>query len=150
MNHKRGEGTTWDRQSGNSHACQWLSQQPGRKFGQPSLILCCEPEQDLAITFLLGGSCRCQSGCTKYVTHEQESVLNPNPVKSWSIALWCRMVCGHSKTAVSFCLYLCIAASKGRQANWCVGFKCVGSVYQKRCAASTANFKLAHFEMVII
>ena len=50
--------------------------------------------------------------------------------KSRSIVLGSRMGCGHSKTAVSWCLCLSIAASKGRDATWCVGLMCLGSVHQ--------------------
>jgi hypothetical protein len=37
----------------------------------------------------------------------------------------------NSKTAVTLCLCLFITASKDRDATWCVGFKCVGSVHHK-------------------
>ncbi len=57
----------------------------------------------------------------------------------------CRMVCGHSKRAVSFCLYLCIAASKGRDATWCVGFKFVGSVQQKLWRSLDRKFQVDSF-----
>ena len=50
--------------------------------------------------------------------------------KPRSIVLGSPMGCGHSKTAVSWCLCLCIAASKGRDATFCVGFKCLESVHQ--------------------
>ncbi len=80
----------------------------------------------------------------------QESVLNPNPVKSLSISRECRMVCSHSKTAVRLCLSLCIADFKSRDSTWYVGFtECVGSVHRKLWRSLTENVKLAGMDINI-
>ena len=88
--------------------------------------------------------------CAKSVTLEQETVVNPNPVKSWSIAFWVPdgvrsfQDSRELVSLVSLSLLVKVVMPPGAWAS------SVSAVSIKNCgAASTENVKLAPFEMVI-
>ena len=84
------------------------------------------------------------------MTLEQETVLNTNPVKSWSIAFWVPdgvrsfQDSRELVSLVSLSLLVKVVMPPGAWAS------SVSAVSIKNCgAASTENVKLAPFEMVI-
>ena len=84
------------------------------------------------------------------MTLEQETVVNPNPVKSWSIAFWVPdgvwsfQDSRELVSLVSLSLLVKVVMPPGAWAS------SVSAVPIKNCgAASTENVKLAPFEMVI-
>jgi len=64
---------------------------------------------------------------------ESESCKLVEHFKFWG-ARWCAV------NPRQPCLCLCSAASKGRDATWCGGYKCIGSVYKKLRPSLESDF----------